>query len=78
MQALNWLLRCVTQPVCLHDLLWWFVTSLTPAESDDGEDEPKVVKKVDEQVVITFCSKNSFSTNNFCRISTFQNIHFQT
>lgn len=48
MQALNWLLRCVTQPVCLHDLLWWFVTSLTPAEGDiDGEEE---VKKVDEQV----------------------------
>lgn len=57
MQALNWLLRCVTQPVCLHDLLWWFVTSLTPAESDDGEDEPKVVKKVDEQVIITLQQK---------------------
>lgn len=51
MQALNWLLRYVTQPVCLHDLLWWFVTSLTPAEADvDGEDEPKVSKKPDEQV----------------------------
>lgn len=52
MQALNWLLRYVTQPVCLHDLLWWFVTSLTPAETDvDSEEEqPKVTKKGDDQV----------------------------
>lgn len=51
MQAMNWLLRSVTQPVCLHDLLWWFVTSLTPAESDaDPEDDAKLLKKTDEQV----------------------------
>lgn len=31
MQALAWLLRSVTQPTCLHDLLWWFVAALTPA-----------------------------------------------
>ncbi|KAK7079389.1 hypothetical protein SK128_007794, partial [Halocaridina rubra] len=31
MQALNWLLRSVTQPTCLHDLLWCFVAALTPA-----------------------------------------------
>lgn len=29
LQALNWLLRSVTQGVCLHDLMWWFVSSLT-------------------------------------------------
>ncbi|CAB0038014.1 unnamed protein product [Trichogramma brassicae] len=34
MQALNWLLRSVTQPICLHDLLWWFVASLTPIPPD--------------------------------------------
>ncbi|XP_058807986.1 E3 ubiquitin-protein ligase MYCBP2-like [Phymastichus coffea] len=34
MQALNWLLRTVTQPICLHDLLWWFVNSLTPIIPD--------------------------------------------
>lgn len=61
MQALNWLLRCVTQPVCLHDLLWWFVTSLTPAESDDGEDEPRVAKRADEQVILI---KNRFVVYN--------------
>ena len=27
-QALNWLLRSVSQPACLHDLLWWFVAAL--------------------------------------------------
>lgn len=34
MQALNWLLRSVTQPMCLHDLLWWFTASLTPVIND--------------------------------------------
>lgn len=66
MQALNWLLRCVTQPVCLHDLLWWFVTSLTPADSDvDGEDEPKVVKKGDDQVIRIFLYKKPSLTSTY-------------
>ncbi|RXG52705.1 E3 ubiquitin-protein ligase MYCBP2 [Armadillidium vulgare] len=30
MQALNWLLQSVTQPTCLHDLLWCFVMALSP------------------------------------------------
>ncbi|XP_063987126.1 E3 ubiquitin-protein ligase MYCBP2 isoform X2 [Diachasmimorpha longicaudata] len=42
MQAFNWLLRSVTQPICLHDLLWWFVASLTPAhEATDDDDNPQ-------------------------------------
>lgn len=40
MQALNWFLKTVTQPICLHDLLWWFVASLTPIPSD-SEDIPE-------------------------------------
>ena len=28
LQALNWLLRSVSQPACLHDLLWCFVSAL--------------------------------------------------
>ena len=28
LQALNWLLRSVSQPACLHDLLWCFVAAL--------------------------------------------------
>lgn len=51
MQALNWLLKSVTQPICLHDLLWWFVTSLTPAEVEtETEDDNRPSKKIDEQV----------------------------
>lgn len=50
MQALNWLLRSVTQPVCLHDLLWWFVASLTPTDLEENiEDDNRVHRKVDEQ-----------------------------
>ncbi|KAK4876736.1 hypothetical protein RN001_009242 [Aquatica leii] len=50
MQALNWLLRSVTQPVCLHDLLWWFVTSLTPVDIDsEGEEDNKPQRRLDEQ-----------------------------
>lgn len=42
LQALNWLMRTVTQTICLHDLMWWFVTSLTPVSEEmrvepDGE-----------------------------------------
>nr|CAD7431359.1 unnamed protein product [Timema monikensis] len=50
MQALNWLLRSVTQPTCLHDLLWWFVAALTPSPPDhDGEGgEEKQLDKKEE------------------------------
>lgn len=52
MQALNWIIRSVTQPMCLHDLLWWFVTSLTPSETDvDSEDDNKLQRKSDDQVI---------------------------
>ena len=42
MQALNWLLRSVSQPACLHDLLWCFVAALE-ANSDEiaGDAEAK-------------------------------------
>lgn len=36
LQALNWLLRSVTQPTCLHDLLWCFVAALTPTGPQQG------------------------------------------
>ena len=35
---MNWLLRMVTQSICIHDLLWFFVLALSP-----GEDEPEEV-----------------------------------
>ncbi|KMZ09796.1 uncharacterized protein Dsimw501_GD15825 [Drosophila simulans] len=37
LQALNWLLRSVTQGVCLHDLMWWFVSSLNPTVGHQPE-----------------------------------------
>lgn len=50
MQALNWLLKSVTQPICLHDLLWWFVASLTPTEAIFEPQEDNKQRKVDELV----------------------------
>lgn len=53
-QALNWLLRSVTQPTSLHDLLWWFVAALTPVHMEqmpEGEEgEPVKQDKKDDQV----------------------------
>ena len=42
MQALNWLLRSVSQPACLHDLLWCFVAAL---ESNSDENNPEIEAK---------------------------------
>lgn len=39
LQSLNWLMRTVTHASCLHDLMWWFVTSLKsslPTSSTSG------------------------------------------
>ncbi|KAK4016037.1 hypothetical protein OUZ56_031000 [Daphnia magna] len=36
MENLSWLLQNVTQPMCLHDLLWWFVSSLAPPLTSEG------------------------------------------
>lgn len=41
LQALNWLLRSVTQPIGLHDIMWWFISSLSYS-THDCEDEPKL------------------------------------
>lgn len=47
LQALNWLMRSVTQASCLHDLLWWFVTSLKLPI-------PEELTKTDETVSFSF------------------------
>jgi len=61
MQALNWLLRSVTQPICLHDLLWWFVSSLTPVipsdNTDANEDDNRTEKREDHVSEINFRQK---------------------
>lgn len=41
LQALNWLLRSVTQPIGLHDIMWWFISSLSYS-THDHEDDPKM------------------------------------
>ncbi|XP_043286736.1 E3 ubiquitin-protein ligase MYCBP2 isoform X2 [Venturia canescens] len=54
MQALNWLLRSVTQPICLHDLLWWFVGSLTPVvheNLDENDDDNRTERKDDHDTI---------------------------
>ncbi|XP_032681445.1 E3 ubiquitin-protein ligase MYCBP2 isoform X14 [Odontomachus brunneus] len=55
MQALNWLLRSVTQPICLHDLLWWFVSSLTPVAppdtADTNDDDNRTEKKEEHDMI---------------------------
>lgn len=48
LQALNWLMRSVTQPSCLHDLMWWFVGSLKPTVSDDVSKNDEAVKMFKE------------------------------
>lgn len=43
LQALNWLMRSVTQTSCLHDLMWWFVSSLKPPIDES-------ISKIDDSV----------------------------
>lgn len=41
---MNWLLRTVTNATCIHDLLWFFVSALSPQYEeleDAGPDEVK-------------------------------------
>lgn len=69
MQALNWLLRSVTQPICLHDLLWWFVSSLTPIvpsdNTDANDDDNKTEKKEDH---VSDFLKDIFNKNLFVNV----------
>ncbi|XP_070552183.1 E3 ubiquitin-protein ligase MYCBP2-like isoform X2 [Ptychodera flava] len=57
MQALNWLLRNVTQTTCLHDLLWHFVSALMPAatEKDDDTEQKKEKKEQDQEKDVIMC-----------------------
>ena len=52
MQAFNWLLRSVSQPVCIHDLLWCLISSFHEAKptidrqvkkDDDKEEDPSLI-----------------------------------
>lgn len=47
LQAFNWFIRSVTQAPCLHDLMWWFVSSLHPSILMNDE----AAAKFDEQAL---------------------------
>ncbi|RWS17339.1 E3 ubiquitin-protein ligase MYCBP2-like isoform X4 [Dinothrombium tinctorium] len=52
LNALNWLLRTVTQPVALHDLMWSFVCALTPRSQEskaENEENPVNVAASDKR-----------------------------
>lgn len=55
LQAFNWLCHNVTQPVCLHDIFWWFVDALTPIDSDEKREEPSKAEKKDDLELYTIC-----------------------
>lgn len=44
LQALNWLLRMVNHAMCIHDLLWFFVSALAPQEEEIEGDNPDDAK----------------------------------
>ena len=48
MQAFNWLLRSVSQPVCLHDLLWCLISSFQDSKSLNEKPKKKDEEKGDE------------------------------
>lgn len=61
LQALNWLLRTVTQPMCVHDIMWWFVSSLVQTkndgdnvlkleDSDISYEHPVAISNVDDRI----------------------------
>lgn len=52
-QAFNWLLCNVIQTTSLHDILWHFVASLTPApvEPEEEEDEENKTNKENAEQV---------------------------
>ena len=47
MQAFNWLLRSVSQPVCIHDLLWCLISSFNDPKS--FVEKPKKEDEKDEE-----------------------------
>lgn len=53
MQSLNWLMRSVTQTIGLHDLMWWFVTSLTPTITNLDEKSEEIEQTLEHPVTST-------------------------
>ena len=62
LQALNWLLRNVSQPVSLHDLMWAFIDSLTTNETKQKEKE-----EIEENAANGVVSANAINLVNNAR-----------
>ncbi|XP_065222944.1 E3 ubiquitin-protein ligase MYCBP2 isoform X3 [Planococcus citri] len=39
LRAMDWLLRTVTMPIALHDIMWWFVSSFSVPLTEDNDYE---------------------------------------
>jgi RCR-type E3 ubiquitin transferase len=61
LQALNWLLRTVTQTMCVHDIMWWFLSSLVLTKGDNENllkleecdvsyEHPVAISNVDDRI----------------------------
>lgn len=61
LQAHNWLLRTVTQTMCVHDIMWWFISSLVQTkhdnenllkleDSDVSYEHPVAISNVDDRI----------------------------
>lgn len=61
LQALNWLVRTVTQTICVHDIMWWFISSLVQTknenenslkleDSDCSYEHPVAISNVDDRI----------------------------
>ena len=59
LQALNWLLRSVSQPACLHDLLWCFVSALESNSTFEVIQNQNMNQMDDKKMVSKKDSKNA-------------------
>lgn len=61
LQALNWLVRTVTQTTCVHDIMWWFISSLVQTKNDNENvlkledsdvsyEHPVAISNVDDRI----------------------------
>lgn len=59
LQSLNWLMRSVTQPTCLHDLMWWFAGSLKPSGGGSGPIAAMLADNGDEVAAVGAATKQT-------------------
>ena len=61
LQALNWLVRTVTQAISVHDIMWWFISSLVQTknenenalkleDSDCSYEYPVAISNIDDRI----------------------------